>query len=153
MLGSGSIFLSLLGSSRRGSPMGQAASVETLHMPVSLCLGRKRRRLGQRKERNREMVEQQTDRQTSPGRDGSPAQTACGCRGGVYLVRNTSRAFLPQPQGWGHVFQHLKHVIVTDAPTGDPAHRTEAEWGPQEGSTGGVRQEGGGGSRQENRAS
>ena len=54
--------------------MGQAASVETLHMPVSLCLGRKRRRLGQRKERNREMVEQQTDRQTSPGRDGSPAQ-------------------------------------------------------------------------------
>lgn len=61
--------------------MGQAASVETLHMPVSLCLGRKRRRLGQRKERNREMVEQQTDRQTSPGRDGSPAQTACGVQG------------------------------------------------------------------------
>lgn len=84
---------------------------------------------------------------------GAQHRQPVGCRGGVYLVRNTSRAFLPQPQGRGHVFQHLKHVIVTDAPTGDPAHSTEAEWGPQEGSTGGGRQEGGGGSRQENRAS
>lgn len=121
-------------------------------MSISLCLGRKRRRLGQRKERNRETVEQQTDRQ-APEEMGAQHRQPVACRGGVYLVCNASRAFLPQPQGRGHVFQHLKHVIVTDAPTGDPAHRTEAEWGPQEGSMGGVWQEGGGGSRQENRAS
>lgn len=121
-------------------------------MSISLCLGRKRRRLGQRKERNRETVEQQTDRQ-APEEMGAQHRQPVACSGGVYLVCNASRAFLPQPQGRGHVFQHLKHVIVTDAPTGDPAHRTEAEWGPQEGSMGGVWQEGGGGSRQENRAS
>lgn len=45
------------------------------------------------------------------------------CRVKVYLVCNSSRAFLPQPQRWGHVFQHLKHVIVTDAPTGNPFQR------------------------------
>lgn len=89
------------------------------------------------------MAEQQTDRQ-APEEMGAQHRQPVGCRGGVYLVRNTSRAFLPQPQGRGHVFQHLKHVIVTDAPTGDPAHRTEAEWGPREGP-----REGGGGSRQE----
>lgn len=55
----------------------------------------------------------------------SQAQIAPGlvqdqCRVKVYLVCNSSRAFLPQPQRWGHVFQHLKHVIVTDAPTGNP---------------------------------
>lgn len=62
-----------------------------------------------------------------PGRP-SLAQRALGwmqgqCRVKVYLVCNSSRAFLPQPQRWGHVFQHLKHVIVTDAPTGNPFQR------------------------------
>lgn len=71
-------------------------------------------------------MRQQSGRQTdgqAPRGDGrpAPAQPASGCRVGVYLVCNSSTAFLPQPQGWGHVFQHLKHVIVTDAPAGDPA--------------------------------
>lgn len=42
---------------------------------------------------------------------------------GHYLVCHSRRALLPQPQGWGHVFQHLEHVTVTDATTGDPARR------------------------------
>lgn len=98
----------------------------------------------------RQQSGRQTDKperrqETSPQHSQPP-----GCRVGVYLVCNSSRAFLPQPQGRGHVFQHLKHVIVTDAPTGDPAQRGRGRVG----STGGVRQEGGGGgSRQENRSS
>lgn len=105
----------------------------TFMVSVSLCLGRKRRWLWPRNERNTETAEWQTDRQTRP------AQHSLPCRVEVYLVCHSSRAFLPQPQGWGHVLQHLKHVIVTDAPTGDPAQWAEADRGPKEG-RGGSRQ-------------
>ena len=81
--------------------MGQAASVETLHMPVSLCLGRKRRRLGQRKERNREMVEQQTDRQTDKPRKRWEPSTDSLWGAGVGSTLYATRAghFFPSPRG------------------------------------------------------
>lgn len=119
----------------RGAALGDKGPVQGhLVVSASLCLGRKQRCSGQRRERNSETAQQQTNRWTSPRRDtGARPQHRhpAGCGRGVYLVCNSSRAFLPQPQGRGHVFQHLKHIIVTDAPTGGPAHRTEAEWGPR----------------------
>ena len=112
--------------------MAQGASGETLHSVCFPLFGQEAEKVGTEKRKERRDG-RAADTQASPGRGGGPAQAASGVQGGAYLVRNTSRAFLPQPQGRGHVFQHLKHVIVTDAPTGDPAHRTEAEWGPREG--------------------
>lgn len=124
--GSASVFLSLSGPLRVGRPAGTRGGCETpsWYPCPSVREGRGHGWNRETEETVRQQSSRQTDGEAPRGdRRPSPAQPASGCRVGVYLVCNSSRAFLPQPQGWGHGFQHLKHVIVTDAPTGDPAQR------------------------------
>lgn len=77
----------------------------------------------------RETVSRAADRRTDKPSAGPRA-------GRGYLVGNSSRALLPQPQRRGHVLQHLKHVTVTDAPTGGGA-RGHGREGSTEGCAGG----------------